>query len=199
MTTVATIDPNILQRQQQQQQTPRGNGAAADTERRKLSYTGLLSTPGRGLRIFYNVADGQLDAAGDAALRAMHLDNPFAFGRRPDDLLTYTQLVSRPYFFCKLLFPDGDDEYADEAVPPLAALAVGATARLAFARPPRSKEEADQPSTPFDLSSSTNTEPIVVFDDATLVPLLLCRVVEAEVPRRGAASGIVSVVKEASE
>lgn len=166
------------------------------------------------MRIFYNVLDGRLDPAGDASLRAAHFERPFDFGRSPADLPGYVELVSRPYVLCKLAVPratdDNDDDGSGDEVandrmsmittPPLAALPVGAVTQLLFARPPRSKEDADQPSVPFDLTSTVGTaEPIVVFDDATLVPLLLCRVVAADVPRSGAASGIVSVVKEASE
>jgi len=145
------------------------------------------------MRIFYNVDNGQLDPQGDTELRAVHLERPFDFGRSAEDLLAYVALVSRPYVICK--------RANDEPATPLARVPVGATVRLLFARPPRSRDEAgDQPSVPFDLSSTAGTaEPIVVFDDATLVPLLLCRIAAAEVPRSGAASGIVSVVKEASE
>lgn len=163
-----------------------------------LSYAALLATSGRALRVFYNVTTGLLDPLGDAQLRDMHLERPFSFGQSPDDLYNYAALVSRPYFLCKVDREAHTDSAGDgDPATFFQRLTSGDTVRMHFARSPRSRDDGDQPSLPFDPSATAGTvDPLVLFDDATLVPLLTCRVVTVEILRNGAASGMLSVVKE---
>lgn len=161
----------------------------------RLSYAALLEYAGRAVRVFYDVTTGLLDPTGDAELKRLHLEDPFAVTDDAQLLESYVALVSRPYVLCKR---EATAPRQADDVPLFYALAPGETVRLLFARPPRTKDDADQPVVPFDLTSTAGgaDAPIVLFDDTTLVPLLTCRVANVEALRSGAASGILSVVKD---
>jgi hypothetical protein len=156
---------------------------------RPQSYASLVSRGGRAVRIFYDEATGALDPAGDAELRTLQLSDPFAADPQYRALDRYTQLVSRPFFYCKPVDEPSDD--IDSAL--FQSISAGSELRLLCARPPRSRA-ADLVTWPFD--DSALVEPIVLFDDATLVPLLVVRLGEAESARRGSASGLVVLIKE---
>ena len=130
-----------------------------------LSYANFDRAPGVAMRIFYSADSGTLDAVGDAELRALHTDAPFA---PTFDTARYIELVSRPFVLCKRV---GGTSYT----------------QFAFTRPPRRRDSA-QPLVPFDPLADAASPPIVLFDDAKLVPLLVGRVSEFDIRPR-AASG----------
>ena len=139
-----------------------------------LTYANFEDAPGIGMRIFYDAASGTLDPDGDQELRSMHIEAPFA----PNfDLERYIALVTRPYMLCKR--------------------AAGGTSRTEFnfTRPPRARDSDQTSSVPFDPLADNSAPPIVLFDDATVVPLLVGRVTTFELRPR-AASGTFTFEQE---
>lgn len=139
-----------------------------------LTYANFEDAPGVGMRIFYDATSGLLDPLGDNELRSLHLDTAFSADFNLD---RYIELVTRPFILCKR--------------------ANNGTSRTEFnfTRPPRSRDSEVQVSTPFDPLADTVAPPSVLFDDATLVPLLTGRVIAFDLRPR-AASGTFTFEQE---
>jgi len=155
-----------------------GNDADVAANAPLLTYATFDAAPGVAFRVFYNSGTGNIDPSGDATLRALHLaGDPFS---RDFDTQLYAELVSRPFILCKR--SNGGTSLTE----------------FLFTRPGRSRDIA-QPLVPFDVLADAAAPPIVLFDNATLVPMLVGRVVDIDMAPRAASGRFTFVVEEELE